>query len=129
MLENLSGQTRLFPIIGDPIIYVKSPQRFTRGLESRGHNGVCLPIEVSEAAAAGVMNGLSLIRNVDGLLITMPLKFTCFAYCATSSERASLFGVVSVMRRNKDGSWHGDMLDGPAFVKAQVDHGAKPQGA
>jgi shikimate dehydrogenase len=40
-----------------------------------------------------------------------------------------MLGVVSVMRRNLDGTWHGDMLDGLAFVKAQRDHGARPQGA
>jgi shikimate dehydrogenase len=33
------------------------------------------------------------------------------------------------MRRNADGTWHGDMLDGLAFVKAQEDEGAKPEGA
>src|SRR5258708_6633434 len=59
----------------------------------------------------------------------MPHKFTAFTYCATSSERAKLLGVVSVIRRNPDGSWHGDMLDGLAFVKAQKDQGAKPDGA
>lgn len=47
----------------------------------------------------------------------------------TSSERAQMLGVVSVIRRNPDGTWHGDMLDGLAFVKAQKDAGAQPQGA
>ena len=37
--------------------------------------------------------------------------------------------MVSVIRRNSDGSWHGDMLDGLAFVKAQQDHGAVVPGA
>src|SRR6266850_3763921 len=129
MLENLSGETRLFPIIGDPIIFVKIPPRLTGDLEARGHNGICVPMQVPETDLEGVMNGLSRIPNIDGLLITMPHKFTAFAYCATSSERAKLLGVVSVMRRNPDGSWHGDMLDGLAFVKAQKDEGAKPKGA
>jgi shikimate dehydrogenase len=40
-----------------------------------------------------------------------------------------MFGVVSVIRRNSDGTWHGDMLDGLAFVKAQVDRGARIDGA
>ena len=31
MREQLNGETRLFPIIGDPIIYVKSPERLTSG--------------------------------------------------------------------------------------------------
>jgi len=66
---------------------------------------------------------------VDGILVTMPHKFTAFAHCATSSERAKMLGVVSVIRRNPDGTWHGDMLDGVAFVKAQKDHGAQPKGA
>jgi shikimate dehydrogenase len=129
MLELLSGETRLFPIIGDPIIYVKSPERLTRGFAARGHNGICVPMQVRQADLDAVIRGLSLIPNVDGLLTTMPLKTDSFGHCATSSERASLFGVVSVMRRNKDGSWHGDMLDGLAFVKAQVDAGARPEGA
>jgi shikimate dehydrogenase len=119
----------LFPIIGDPIIFVKSPQRLSSGFEARGHNGICVPMQVPEADLEGVMHGLSLIPNIDGLLITMPHKFTAFTYCATSSERAKLLGVVSVIRRNPDGSWHGDMLDGFAFVKAQKDEGAQPDGA
>jgi shikimate dehydrogenase len=129
MPDLLSGETRLFPIVGDPIIYAKSPERLTLGFAARGHNGICVPMQVRQGDLDGSMRGLSLTGNVDGLLITMPHKTTSFAYCATSNERASLFGVVSVMRRNQDGSWHGDMLDGLAFVKAQVDQGAKPEGA
>ncbi len=30
MFDRLSGATRLFPIIGDPIKYVESPMRLTR---------------------------------------------------------------------------------------------------
>ena len=129
MLESLSGETRLFPIIGDPIMFVKSPHRLTSGFEARGHNGICVPMQVPQAHLKVVMHGLSLIPNIDGMLITMPHKFTAFTYCATSSERSRLLGVVSVIRRNPDGSWHGEMLDGLAFVKAQKDQGAQPGGA
>jgi shikimate dehydrogenase len=129
MLENLSGETRLFPIIGDPIIYVQAVRRLTSGFAARGHNGICIPMEVPAGDLDVVMRGLTHARNVDGLLITMPHKFTCFSYCATSSQTAKLFGVVSVARRNPDGSWHGDMLDGEAFLKAQIDQGAQPEGA
>jgi len=129
MLESLSGETRLFPILGDPIAFVKSPQRLTAGFEARGKNAICVPMQVPEARLDGVMHGLSLIPNVGGLLITMPHKFSAFAYCATSSERARLLRVVSVIRRNPDGSWHGDMFDGVACVQAQKDQGAQPDGA
>ncbi|BAK33515.1 putative dehydrogenase [Microlunatus phosphovorus NM-1] len=129
MLDQLSGATRLFPIIGDPIKYVESPVRLTRTFGERGYHGICVPMQVSAEDLDAVMAGLTASRNVDGILVTMPHKFTAFGYCATSSERARMLGVVSVIRRNPDGTWHGDMLDGLAFVKAQVDHGAEPAGA
>ena len=129
MLGQLSGATRLFPIIGDPIKYVESPMRLTRTFEERGYNGICVPMQVAADDLDAVMAGLTASRNVDGILVTMPHKFTAFAHCATSSERAKMLGVVSVIRRNPDGTWHGDMLDGLAFVKAQKDHGAEPEGA
>ena len=129
MLERLSGETRLFPIIGDPIIYVKSPERLTSGFAARGHNGICVPMQAPEGTLESVLQGLTLIPNIDGLLVTMPHKFAAHRYCATHSERSRLLKVVSVMRRNAGGSWHGDMLDGLAFVKAQQDQGAQPAGA
>jgi shikimate dehydrogenase len=128
VLDQLSGASRLFPIIGDPVRYVQSPVWLTRTLAERGHNGVCVPLEVTEEGLPAVMAGLTATVNVDGILVTMPHKFTAFGYCATSDPRASLFGGVSVIRRSHDGTWHGDMLDGLAFVKAQQDRGARIEG-
>jgi len=129
MFEQLSGATHLFPIIGDPVKYVESPVRLTRTFAERGHNGICVPMQVPAANLNVVMAALTATVNVDGILVTMPHKFTAFTHCATSSERARRLGVVSVIRRNPDGTWHGDMLDGLAFVKAQRDHGAHVEGA
>ena len=129
MLDLLSGSTRLFPIIGDPIKYVESPVQLTRSFAARGHNGLCVPMQVPGPALDDVMRGLSAVPNIDGLLVTMPHKHTAVGHCATTSERTTLLGAVSVLRRNDDGTWHGDMLDGFAFVKAQKDHGAQPSGA
>ena len=128
MFQQLSGATRLFPIIGDPVRYAESPVRLTTAFRERNHNGLCIPMEVTESDVDAVITGLSAAANVDGILVTMPHKATAFAYCSTSSERAAMLGVISVMRRNPDGSWHGDMLDGLAFLKAQTDHGAPVEG-
>lgn len=128
-MTNPTGSTRLFPIIGDPIKYVESPTRLTRTLQERGIDGICVPMQVPANDLDTVMAGLTATQNVDGILVTMPHKFSAFGCCATSSERAEMLKVVSVIRRNPDGSWHGDMLDGLAFVKAQIDQGARPDGA
>lgn len=125
MFDHLDGATRLFPIVGDPIEYVESPARLTRTFAARGHNGVCVPIRVPEGELAQAMAGLSAMLNVDGILVTMPHKFHASRCCTTHSERTRLLGAVSVIRRNEDRTWHGDMLDGLAFLKAQRDQGAK----
>jgi shikimate dehydrogenase len=129
MTSQLNGASRLFPIIGDPIRYVESPARLTSTFAGRGRNGICVPMQVPGSDLDVVMAGLTATTNVDGILVTMPHKHAAFAYCATSSGRAALLGAVSVIRRNADGTWHGDMLDGLAFVQAQQDHGARIGGA
>jgi shikimate dehydrogenase len=129
MPDHLSGASRLFPIIGDPIKYVESPRRLTRTFGERGYNGICVPMQVPEGHLGTVMAGLTASLNVDGILVTMPHKSAAFGQCATSSERARMLRVVSVIRRNPDQTWPGGMLDGLAFVKAQKEHGAQPEGA
>ncbi len=121
---SLNGETRLFPILGDPVAYVESPARFSETLAQRGANSVCVPLHVTEAEFGTVLAGLSVTENVDGVLITMPHKFRAREYCDTISSRVEVLGAVSVMRRTVDRAWHGDMLDGLAFVSAQVTRGA-----
>jgi shikimate dehydrogenase len=49
--------------------------------------------------------------------------------CATLTDRARYLGSVNVARRNPDGSWHGDQVDGAAFVSAVRAAGGVPEGA
>ena len=106
----LNGATRLYPIIGDPIVYARSPELLTGGFARRGHDAACVPLQVRDGDLEAVMHGLSLCPNVDGILVTMPHKFGVYGLCATASETSKLLKVVSVMRRNPDGSWHAAVL-------------------
>lgn len=129
MSINLNGRTRLYPLLGDPIIYARSPDWLSHHMASRGMNMISLPMEVPEGALDAVMAGLSVTQNVDGLSFTMPHKIAGYKYCATLSEVSQLVGAVAVARRNRDGSWHGHTTDGESFVKAQIDNGATIEGA
>lgn len=129
MLEKLSGETFLYPIIGDPISFVKSPQHMTAEFERRGHNGICVPMKVPDGALDDFVRAVRPVANIRGLLVTMPHKNAMFAHCASASETPKLLGVVSIAKRNSDGTWHGEMLDGIAFVSAMKHQGAKPAGA
>jgi len=129
MTINLNGRTRLYPLLGDPVIYARSPDWLSHHMAKRGMNMITLPMEVPDWALDAVMAGLAATRNVDGLSLTMPHKITGYKYCKTVTETSRLLGVVSAIRRNKDGSWHGHTTDGDAFLEAQVDNGAKIEGA
>jgi shikimate dehydrogenase len=125
---SLSGATRLHYIVGDPIAQVKSPAGVTQAFLGRGHNAYVMPAHVSPANLSAWLAGVSLAQNVDGVIVTVPHKFASFHLCSTSSERARFLGAVNTMRRNADGTWHGDMFDGVACVTAMTDNGCKPKG-
>ena len=118
MLDKLSGATRVHIIVGDPIAQVKSPFGMTQAFELNGKDAICIPAQVPTQDLTQWFKGVSLARNVDGIIVTIPHKFDCHALCATHSPRADFLGAVNTIRRNADGSWHGDMFDGLGYVKA-----------
>lgn len=126
--EALNGATRVHFIVGDPIAQVKSPSDVTRAFQARGRNAMVMPAHVAPADLAAWLAGVSLAKNVDGVIVTVPHKFACFDLCATTSERAAFLHTVNTMRRHADGRWHGDMFDGLAFVSALHDQGCQPKG-
>lgn len=114
----INGATRLYMIVGDPIEQVKSPAGMTHAFARAGMNAVLVPVQVSAADLATALVGADKIANLDGIVVTLPHKFDCFAHCASTSDRSKRLGAVNVMRRRQDGRWHGDMLDGAGFVAA-----------
>lgn len=128
MSQMLSGATRVHFIVGDPIAQVKSPAGVTEAFQGRGRNAYVMPAHVAPAKLAAWLDGVSLAQNVDGLIVTVPHKFSCFELCATASERAAFLHAVNVMRRNPDGSWHGDMFDGEGYVAALRNRGCEIAG-
>lgn len=124
----LSGETRVIAIIGDPIAQVKSPAGVTQSLLENDRNALVIPIHVAPADLDQFVQGVSLAKNFDGFIVTIPHKFSAYKYCASATERAHFLGAVNVLRRNSDGSWHGDMVDGPAFVEGICKAGCQPEG-
>jgi shikimate dehydrogenase len=127
-LNPLSGETRVYLIVGDPITQVKAPAGVTAALQQRGVNGVVLPFQVSVADFAVCITATSMAKNLDGIIVTVPHKFAATALCATLSPRAKFLDTVNMMRRNPDGQWHGDMCDGLGMVKAIANAGCQVQG-
>ena len=89
MTDILSGATRLHFIVGDPIAQVKSPAGVTQALRQRGHDAMVLPAHVAPRDLGSWLHGVSLAKNVDAIIVTVPHKFACFALCRTTSGRAA----------------------------------------
>ena len=125
----LSGASHLLPIIGDPVAQVKSPAGMTHSLQAHGRDVICVPMHVAPAHFAASVSALRATYNVDGFIATVPHKFAAFDACATVTPRAALLRAVNIVRRNADGAWHGDMLDGAGFVGNAQQAGAQVAGA
>ncbi len=125
MLDNLSGATRLFPVVGDPIAQVKSPYGVTRAFEARGADAICVPMQVRSADWPLYMQVMRAMQNVDGVIVTVPHKFAAFESCDHVSERARFLRTVNCIRRRPDGSFEGDMFDGLGFVAACETNGCR----
>ena len=118
MLQSLSGATRLYPIVGDPIGQVRSPAGVTAAFAQRGVDAICMPMHIAAVDFASFMATMRATRNVDGIIVTVPHKLAAFAACDTTSARAGFLRAVNTIVRMPDGGWHGDMLDGLGFVAA-----------
>jgi shikimate dehydrogenase len=108
----LDGETRLFPIVGDPIAQVKSPGKLTRILAERGVNALVVPAHVAAADFSAFMTAARAMQNIHGIVVTVPHKIAALGFCDDPSERARFAGSVNVLRRVADGRWSGDNTDG-----------------
>lgn len=119
----ITGKTRLLAIVGDPIDKARSPEGFCRLLELNGHDAIMIPVHVTSADLAAVIAGLKAMRNLDGIVATMPHKVATAAFADVVLETGRLVGAVNALRRRRDGSWEADMFDGRGFVAGLRGHG------
>src|ERR1700736_3441471 len=128
MLPSLNGETRLHLIVGDPVAQTKSPSGLTAEFAARGVNAICIPLHVVPADFDDVMRAAKRVRNIDGIVITVPHKFAALRHCDEVTDRARLLGAVNVLHRVAAGRWRGDMTDGTAMVAALRRAGCEPAG-
>ncbi|MBD3763861.1 MAG: shikimate dehydrogenase [Rhodobacterales bacterium] len=113
----LDGETRIFPILGHPIGQVKSPAALTAIMAERGFNGLVVPLHILPQALDGWLGQAAAMRNVDGIVITVPHKAAALAHCARVSARGRAAGAVNILIREGDG-WAGDATDGQGCLDA-----------
>lgn len=124
----ITGTTRLYAIVGDPIVQVRSAEVFTQRFADAGIDAVLVPMQVSLDTFEKVIPALMALGNLDGLLVTAPLKEAMARYATRLGAAAACIGAVNALRREADGSWTGDMFDGAGFVRGIERKGERLHG-
>lgn len=124
----VTGRTRLYGILADPIHHVKTPQVMHALFAREGVDGVLVPFHVRPDGLARAVDGLRAVANFGGFIATVPHKTLMPALCDQLTEAARLVGAVNCVRRNEDGTMAGAMLDGIGFVEGLRGAGHDPSG-
>lgn len=124
----VNGATRLYAIVGDPIVQVRSPEVFTERFAANGVNAVLVPAQIPAGRFDDVVPALMALGNLDGLLVTVPFKARAVPFADRLGATAECIGAVNALRREVDGSWTGEMFDGAGFVRAVERKGERLRG-
>jgi shikimate dehydrogenase len=114
---HLSGTTRLYGVLGDPVTQVRAPGMLNPLLAAAGADAVVVPVHATARDLAVVVAGLTAIGNLDGLLVTVPHKAAVCRLAAGLGPAAALSGTANAMRRGPDGTWYAENFDGLGFVR------------
>ena len=128
MQKIVDGATQLLPIVGDPIRQVRSPEVLSALFRLNGFNAVCVPAHVAPPDLPKFVAGLRIVRNVMGFIATIPHKQAVIALLDGLTPRSRRVGSANVVRREADGSWTGDIVDGLGFVKGLIRSGQRIEG-
>ncbi|UUZ69458.1 shikimate dehydrogenase [Polaromonas sp. P2-4] len=74
MMPHISGTTRLYGLVGDPLTTAKSPELLNRLFMEQGADAVCVPFGVKGDDLSAFVTGARAVGNLSGLLVTMPHK-------------------------------------------------------
>jgi shikimate dehydrogenase len=124
----LSGATRVYFIVGDPIAQVRSPSGVTAALRAKGRDAIVIPAHVAPTDLDAFFAGIAGLQNCDGVIITVPHKFSATQHCKSLTDEGEFLGAVNMLKRNADGSWHGGASDGIGMVAALREAGCEPKG-
>lgn len=127
-MSEITGRTRLFGIVADPIGHVRTPQVFNARFAGLGADAVLVPFHVAAPQLAAAFEGFRAMRNLGGLVVTVPHKGAAVALCDEVTEAARAVGAVNTVRREPDGRLVGEIFDGEGFVAGLRSQGIEPAG-
>jgi shikimate dehydrogenase len=117
----ITGTTRVFFILGDPVTQVRAPEVYNHLFARHGIDAVLVPLKLPAAALPGFLQHGMAAENIGGFWATIPHKGQLAALLNPSDPVAQIAGAVNAVRRLPDGRLEAALFDGIGFVKG-LDH-------
>ena len=122
-VDFVNGKTRVYAIVGDPIEQVRSPEMVTWEMQQRHHNAVLIPMHIARDEFDTVMPHIMRMRNLDGLIFTIPFKAQAITLAKTLGPQASQISAINALKKHSNGAWSGEIFDGIGCVEAFKQRG------
>ena len=123
----ITGSTRVFGVIADPVGHVAAPSVFNPVVAERGIDAVVVPIHVPPEKLGPVLTGLAAMPNFGGVFVTIPHKVAAAGLCDELGPGAEAAGAVNVIRFEA-GRLVGENFDGAGFVAGLEGEGIALKG-
>jgi len=125
---HISGSTRVFMVLGDPVAQVQAPAIFNRVFQRFGVDAVLVPAQVRADRLNSFAHEVLAAGNIDGLWLTIPHKTTLVPVLAQMDHCAQVAQSVNAVRRTAAGALEGALFDGLGLVAALRHFGIAPEG-
>jgi shikimate dehydrogenase len=127
-MTRITGTTRVFYILGDPVAQVRAPEVYNHLFERHGIDAVLVPLKIAAAALPGFLAHGMNAENIGGFWATIPHKAALAALLKPTDPVAAIAGAVNAVKRHADGRLEAALFDGIGFVKGLDHFGMRVEG-
>ena len=122
----ISGKTKVYGVIGDPIAHTMSPMMQNLYLEKTGNDGVYVAFHVKEENLGAMVAGASAM-NVAGVNVTVPHKQHVMDFLRDLDRSAAAIGAVNTLVP-VEGGYKGYNTDAAGLARAMKEQGISIRG-
>ena len=123
----ISGSTRLYVVLGDPVAQVQSPGLLNPLFAELDVDAVLVPVHAPVPDLERIVAGLQAVANLDGIFVTVPHKPAVAGLADRRSPMVEITGSANALRREADGRWYAENFDGTGFVAGLAGAGHDPK--
>lgn len=122
----VSGKTKVYGVIGDPIEHTLSPAMHNAAFEALKLDCIYLAFKVKPDEVENAVQGMRAL-DIQGLNVTMPYKNAVVSFLDEVDQTATFLSAVNTIE-NENGKLFGYNTDGFGALKALKENGVEVEG-